>query len=157
MSPAMSKARTPESGTPARPRQKRKRPPPDVPSLPHAIGRRQVGGRAGAPHGEWFSALGDRTRLALIARLSRGERCSIAQLTHGSRLTRQAITKHLRVLERAQLVRCVRSGRESLFELDPAPMHAMRDYLDQVSAQWDQALARLQSFVEDRPAPRSRR
>lgn len=102
---------------------------------------------------QWFSALGDRTRLALITRLCRGDRCSIAQLTHGSRLTRQAITKHLRVLERAQLVRSIRAGRESLFELDPAPMHAMRDYLDQVSAQWDQALARLQSFVEDKAPP----
>jgi hypothetical protein len=57
------------------------------------------------------------------------------------------------VLERAQLVRSIRAGRESLFELDPAPMHAMRDYLDQVSAQWDQALARLQSFVEDKAPP----
>jgi len=95
-----------------------------------------------------FAALGDRTRLALIARLSRGERCSIAQLTHGSRLTRQAITKHLRVLERAQLVRSIRTGRENLFELDPVPMHAVRDYLDQISAQWDHALTRLKSFVE---------
>ncbi|HEX4068163.1 MAG TPA: hypothetical protein VHZ09_19240 [Acidobacteriaceae bacterium] len=101
-----------------------------------------------------FAAFGDRTRLALITRLSRGERCSIAQLTHGSRLTRQAITKHLRVLERAQLVRSIRAGRESLFELNTAPMHAMRDYLDQVSAQWDQALTRLKSFVEEDTPPR---
>jgi DNA-binding transcriptional ArsR family regulator len=98
-----------------------------------------------------FAALGDPTRLALIARLSRGQRCSIAQLTHGSHLTRQAITKHLRVLKHAHLVRCLRSGRESLFELDPAPMRAMRDYLDQVSAQWDQALTRLKSLVEETP------
>jgi DNA-binding transcriptional ArsR family regulator len=95
-----------------------------------------------------FAALGDRTRLSLLGKLSHGRPCSIAQLTHGSRLTRQAITKHLRVLERAKVVRSVRSGRHALFELDPEPVHALRDYLDRVSAEWDQALARLKSFVE---------
>jgi DNA-binding transcriptional ArsR family regulator len=96
-----------------------------------------------------FAALGDRTRLSLLSRLSRDGPWSISQLTHGSHLTRQAITKHLRVLERARIVRCVRSGRHSLFELDPRPVHALRDYLDLVSKEWDQALARLQSLVED--------
>lgn len=95
-----------------------------------------------------FAALGDATRLALLSRLSRGQRCSIAQLTHGSHLTRQAITKHLRVLERARVVRCVRAGRERLFEFDPEPVHALRDYLTRISAEWDQALDRLRSFVE---------
>jgi len=96
-----------------------------------------------------FAALGDRTRLSLLARLGHGHPCSISQLTHGTQLTRQAITKHLRVLERARIVRCVRSGRHALFELDPQPVHVLRDYLDRVSAQWDEALARLKSFVED--------
>jgi DNA-binding transcriptional ArsR family regulator len=95
-----------------------------------------------------FAALGDSTRLSLLTQLSRGQRCSIAQLTHGSHLTRQAITKHLRVLERARIVRCVRSGRERLFEFDPQPVHALRDYLTHISAEWDQALSRLQSLVE---------
>jgi DNA-binding transcriptional ArsR family regulator len=94
-----------------------------------------------------FAALGDRTRLSLLGRLGGGPR-SISQLTHGSHLTRQAITKHLRVLERARVVRCVRSGRHSLFQLDPQPVHDLRDYLDRVSAEWDHALARLKSFVE---------
>ncbi|HKE94287.1 MAG TPA: metalloregulator ArsR/SmtB family transcription factor, partial [Povalibacter sp.] len=75
-----------------------------------------------------FAALGDETRLALIAKLSDGRPCSIAQLTDGTELTRQAITKHLRVLEGARLVRGVRAGRESLFELDPAPIREVRDY-----------------------------
>lgn len=95
-----------------------------------------------------FAALGDTTRLSLLARLSRGQRCSISQLTHGSHLTRQAITKHLRVLERAKIVRCVHAGRERLFELDPQPVHHLRDYLNRISAEWDQALGRLKSFVE---------
>jgi DNA-binding transcriptional ArsR family regulator len=66
----------------------------------------------------------------------------------GLRLTRQAITKHLRVLQRAGIVRCVRSGRESLYRLDPQPIVELKEYLDHVSAAWDQALARLKSFVE---------
>lgn len=87
-------------------------------------------------------------RLSLLAKLARGRRYSISQLTQGSHLTRQAVTKHLRVLERVRVVRCVRSGRECLFELDPQPVQQVRDYLDQVSTQWDHALSRLKSFVE---------
>ena len=96
-----------------------------------------------------FAALGDETRLSLVGKLSTGQRFSIAQLTKSSKLTRQAITKHLRVLERVKVVRCVRSGRESLFEFDPEPIEEVKQYLDLVSEQWDEALARLQSFVED--------
>ena len=95
-----------------------------------------------------FAALGDATRLALVAKLGRGQPRSISQLTKGSRLTRQAITKHLRVLERAEIVHSVRTGRESLFELDPEPIEELRKYLDLVSEQWDEALSRLKSFVE---------
>jgi DNA-binding transcriptional ArsR family regulator len=95
-----------------------------------------------------FAALGDETRLSLVIKLSRGQAQSISQLTEGSRLTRQAITKHLRVLEKAGVVRGVRSGRESLFAFDPRPIDAMRQYLDDVSRQWDQPLARLKAFVE---------
>jgi len=99
-------------------------------------------------HAPVFAALGDETRLALIAKLMRGRPYSISQLTLGSRLTRQAITKHLRVLERAGVVRCVRAGRERRFELDPKPIEGVREYLDFVSKQWDQALGRLKAFVE---------
>ena len=83
-----------------------------------------------------------------MAKLCGGQPRSISQLTAGSRLTRQAITKHLRVLERAEIVHCVRAGRESLFEFNPEPMEELKRYLDLVSEQWDQALARLKSFVE---------
>jgi DNA-binding transcriptional ArsR family regulator len=95
-----------------------------------------------------FAALGDPTRLSLLAKLSRGKPHSISQLAHGSHLTRQAITKHLRVLERASVVRCVRSGRHSLYQLDLQPVHELRDYLDRISAEWDKALSRLKSLVE---------
>ncbi len=99
-------------------------------------------------HASVFAALGDETRLTLVAKLCRGQPRSISQLTKGSKLTRQAITKHLRVLERAEIVHSVRTGRESLVELDPEPIEELKKYLDLVSAQWDEALARLKSFVE---------
>jgi DNA-binding transcriptional ArsR family regulator len=99
-------------------------------------------------HAPVFAALGDRTRLRLVASLSDGQPRSIAQLTEGSKLTRQAITKHLRVLESAGIVRCARRGRESFFRFDPRPMDEMRVYLEEVSQQWDRALLRLKAFVE---------
>jgi DNA-binding transcriptional ArsR family regulator len=95
-----------------------------------------------------FAALGDETRLSVLAKLSRGEPQSIARLTAGTKLTRQAVTKHLRVLADAGVVRSLRSGRESLFELKPQPLEEARDYLDEVSRQWDDALARLRAHVE---------
>jgi DNA-binding transcriptional ArsR family regulator len=96
-----------------------------------------------------FAALGDATRLSLVAKLSGGRPYSIAQLTRGSKLTRQAITKHLRVLESVGIVHSVRAGRESRFQFDPQPMEGMKEYLDFVSKRWDQTLSRLKAFVED--------
>ena len=107
-----------------------------------AAGRRQVW----API---FAALGDETRLLLIAKLCGGKPRSIAQLTEGSKLTRQAITKHLRVLESAGIVHGTRRGRENLFALDPEPIQELKGYLDLVAGQWDQVLARLKAFVEE--------
>ena len=103
-------------------------------------------GRTKAPV---FAALGDETRLALVAKLSGGHPRSISQLTKGSKLTRQAITKHLRVLESVGIVHSVHAGRESVFEFDPTPIEEMKEYLDFVSEQWDQALVRLKSFIDD--------
>jgi DNA-binding transcriptional ArsR family regulator len=99
-------------------------------------------------HAPVFAALGDETRLSLLARLSDGHRSSISQLTEGTRLTRQGITKHLRILESAGIVHGLRAGRECLFEFVPRSIEPARDYLDEVSEQWDQALSRLKSFVE---------
>jgi DNA-binding transcriptional ArsR family regulator len=106
-------------------------------------------GRSPARFAPIFAALGDETRLALVAKLSEGEACSIKHLTAGTRLTRQAVTKHLRVLEGAEIVHSVRSGRENLFVLDPAPIRQVSAYADVVSRHWDRALARLKTFVED--------
>ncbi|PYY15722.1 MAG: transcriptional regulator [Acidobacteria bacterium] len=95
-----------------------------------------------------FAALGDETRLLLVAKLCRGQPSSISELTEGSKLTRQAITKHLRVLERVGIVHSIRAGRESRFKFNPEPIEDIREYLDLVSAQWDEALSRLKAFVE---------
>ncbi len=92
--------------------------------------------------------LGDATRLELVGRLIDGRPRSIAQLTDGSSLTRQGITKHLRVLEQAGIVTSSRVGRESRFAFVPKPIDEARSYLDAVSRQWDEALSRLKSFVE---------
>jgi DNA-binding transcriptional ArsR family regulator len=100
-------------------------------------------------HAPVFAALGDETRLSLVAKLADGQPHSISQLTAGSRLTRQAITKHLRVLESVGMVHSARTGRENLFEFNPQPMEGLREYLDLASEQWDQALLRLKSFVEE--------
>ena len=95
-----------------------------------------------------FAALGDETRLSLLARLCDGQRYSIAELTEGTKLTRQAVTKHLRVLERVRIVHGTREGRESLFAFDPQPVIEMKEYLELVSKQWDRALGRLKKFVK---------
>jgi DNA-binding transcriptional ArsR family regulator len=95
-----------------------------------------------------FAALGDATRLAVLSRLAQGESQSISRLTDGTRLTRQAVTKHLRVLERVRVVHATREGRESLFHFDPQPVMEMKEYLELVSKQWDGALSRLKAFAE---------
>lgn len=95
-----------------------------------------------------FAALGDTTRLELVSRLSDGRAHSIAQLTDGLGLTRQGVTKHLRVLQQVGIVNSSRVGRESRFTFSPEPIDQVRSYLETVSRQWDDALSRLQSFVE---------
>ena len=95
-----------------------------------------------------FAALGDSTRLALVGRLSEGQPRSITVLSADTHLTRQAITKHLHVLEEVGLVHSVRSGRESQFAFQPARIADVTAYLQDVSAQWDSALARLRALVE---------
>ncbi|KQX18509.1 MULTISPECIES: ArsR/SmtB family transcription factor [unclassified Sphingomonas] len=96
-----------------------------------------------------FAALGDRTRLSLLMRLSDGRTRSITMLAADGSLTRQAVTKHLRVLQEAGLVENIRHGRESRFACRPESLEVARAYLDRVAAQWDDALQRLKMFVED--------
>ena len=96
-----------------------------------------------------FAALGDETRLSLLARLSRVSRLSLSQLAAGTALTRQAVTKHLRILERAGLVRSARKGRETLFEFDSTQIETMTQYLDLVSGQWEKKLSDLKAFLDE--------
>jgi DNA-binding transcriptional ArsR family regulator len=95
-----------------------------------------------------FAALGDPTRLELVDRLSTGDALSIAQLSAGRRMTRQAITKHLRVLQRAGLARSHRRGREQRWSLEGQPLSDAQRELACISRQWDDAIERLRSFVE---------
>jgi len=93
--------------------------------------------------------LGDETRLRLVARLCDEGPLSITQLAAGSKITRQAVTKHLRVMNNARLLHCTRRGRETLWRLDDRRLDEARRYLKMISRQWDEALDRLRSFVED--------
>ncbi|MEO5816077.1 MAG: metalloregulator ArsR/SmtB family transcription factor [Gemmatimonadaceae bacterium] len=113
-------------------------------STANATASRQV--RDAAP---LFAALGDETRLRLIMRLSSGGPGSITHLSARSDVTRQAITKHLRVLADAGLVRSTRKGREQVWDLEPKRLADAHEYLDKISTQWDDALDRLRKFVED--------
>ena len=95
-----------------------------------------------------FAALGDGTRLRLVSRLCDGGPMSISRFTAGSRVTRQAITKHLRVMEDAGLVHSTRRGRERIWRLDRRRLREARRHLDLISKQWDDALGRLKAAVE---------
>lgn len=95
-----------------------------------------------------FAALGDATRLRMVATLSSGGAQSIAQLTAGTAITRQAVTKHLHVLAAAGLVRDLRQGRERLWAFEPARLGEARQALEAIGADWDRALQRLKRFVE---------
>ena len=102
--------------------------------------------RATAP---LFAALGDQTRLRIVRRLASGDSLSIAALTAGTGVTRQAISKHLAVLDEAGLVRSEWRGRERMWALNAVRLDAARRSLDTIAAQWDAGLARLKAFVED--------
>ena len=96
-----------------------------------------------------FAALGDETRLALVGRLCHDGPLSIVRLTEGTRLTRQGVTKHLRTLEDAGLVRARAVGRERIWELRPERLEDARRHLDTISERWDDAIARLAKMVEE--------
>ncbi len=95
-----------------------------------------------------FAALGDETRLELLARLCAGGPQSIARLTAGSHVTRQAVTKHLLVLADAGLVSSSRRGRETRWTLQPAQLEVARRYLDRMEEQWTWRLQALERHLE---------
>ena len=96
-----------------------------------------------------FFALGDGTRLSVVRKLGVGGALSATALSEGAQVTRQAIVKHLQVLEGAGLVTHEKRGREVLFALRPRRLEEARRYLDHVSASWDRALERLRQLVEE--------
>lgn len=100
-----------------------------------------------------FAALGDPTRLSIVAALSDGQERSIAALSLNAEITRQAFSKHLQVLEDAGIVASTRSGRENRYSLQPGEIEAAQSYLEQVSAHWANALTPLKRHVELKNAP----
>jgi DNA-binding transcriptional ArsR family regulator len=96
-----------------------------------------------------FAALGDETRLELLARLCASGPQSIASLTGGLDVTRQAVTKHLESLAEAGVVRSTREGRERIWQIRPKRLNEARRYLDQISRQWDEKIERLRALVEE--------
>ncbi|MEC9363083.1 MAG: ArsR/SmtB family transcription factor [Sinimarinibacterium flocculans] len=116
------------------------------PALPRRRRRRTAA--AGDP-ARVFAALGEPARLRIVSRLCDAGPLSIARLTEGARVSRQAVTKHLHALEQAGLVQGGRAGREQIWALRPERLGDAQRYLDRISQQWDEALQRLQAFVED--------
>jgi DNA-binding transcriptional ArsR family regulator len=96
-----------------------------------------------------FTALGDETRLRIVGRLCREGPLSISRLTDGTQISRQAVTKHLRVLSEAGLVRGRQRGRERIWQIRARRLDKVRDYLAEISVQWDEAIARLRQAVEE--------
>lgn len=108
-----------------------------------------------------FTALGDETRLHIVGRLCREGPLSISRLTDGTCISRQAVTRHLRVLSDAGLAHGKRHGRERLWQIETRRIAEVRRHLSEISARWDEALGRLQTLVEKEekqgPAPRKGR
>jgi DNA-binding transcriptional ArsR family regulator len=96
-----------------------------------------------------FFALGDRTRLSVVTRLGASGAATATSLSEGAKVTRQAIVKHLQVLEGAGLVTHEKRGREVLYQLEGRQLDEARAFLDSVSAGWDRAIERLRRMVED--------
>lgn len=109
---------------------------------------RSPGPSAFAEAAPLFAALGDETRLRIVARLCRSGPASISRLTEHAAVSRQAVTKHLLALEEAGLVRSGRAGRERIWALQTRRLEQVRRHLDQISAQWDGTVERLRAFVE---------
>jgi DNA-binding transcriptional ArsR family regulator len=111
--------------------------------------RRSVASRSLERQAPVFSALGEPARLRLVARLAGSPPLSITHLTEGAGMTRQGVTKHLRVLSDAGIVRAARKGRETLWELERERLEAARRSLERISARWDETLNRLKAYVEE--------
>ena len=118
-------------------------------TLPAAASARAASRATPRDSASLFAALGDETRLRLVSRLCDGGPSSIARLAEDFDVSRQAITKHLRLMEQAGLLRHARRGRETVWRLSENRLEDARRYLDRISKQWDDSLVRLRRFVED--------
>lgn len=98
-----------------------------------------------------FSALGDPTRLQVVARLAAEGPLTVSALADGAVISRQAISKHLRVLDEAGIIRGHRDGRSRVWELDPDRLDEARRAVEVISRRWDESLRRLQLLVEADP------
>lgn len=116
--------------------------------------QRRPRARQGIDTAPLFAALGDATRLSLVGRLCREGPASTGRLTEGTRVSRQAVSKHLAALESAGLVEGRRIGRERIWEIRPARLQEARHWLDQIAAQWDGALQRLAAHLDEPEPPR---
>jgi DNA-binding transcriptional ArsR family regulator len=96
-----------------------------------------------------FAALGDDTRLRLIANLTEAAPQSIASLAEGFDISRQAISKHLRVMSDAGLARSGRRGRETVWQLEEQGLTDAQRFLESISRDWDAKLRRLKALVEE--------
>ncbi len=96
-----------------------------------------------------FAALGDETRLRMVSRLSEKGPMSTVELTEGTGISRQAVTKHLVALRDAGVLRSGRVGRQRIWELEPKGFDEVQRHLEAISRQWDAAIGRLRTFVED--------
>jgi DNA-binding transcriptional ArsR family regulator len=103
-----------------------------------------------------FFALGDETRLGVVRKLGAGKSLSATALSDGAKVSRQAIAKHLRILEGAGLVTHARAGREVVYSLDTEQLDRARDFIERISAGWDRAIVRLRRLVAT-PGPRPRK
>jgi DNA-binding transcriptional ArsR family regulator len=102
-----------------------------------------------------FAALADPTRRAILARLTTGD-ATVGELAHPFRMSRPAISKHLRVLERTGLVKRRRDGRISRCALDATAMREAADWVERYRAFWTAQLDGLARYVEARPQRRSK-
>jgi len=96
-----------------------------------------------------FAALGDGSRLEILAMLGDGDDHPISEIAHSFPITRQGVTRHLRVLEQAGLVRRRSVGREVRYRLEPVQFKLAHEYLSRASMQWDDAIKRLATQVRE--------
>jgi DNA-binding transcriptional ArsR family regulator len=96
-----------------------------------------------------WTALSDPTRRAIVERLTRGP-TRVTDLAAPFDMSLNAVSKHIKVLEAAQLVRRTRQGREHTLELDPAPLRDVTRWASEIERFWSARLDRIEQFFEEK-------